>query len=136
MNLILFDDHLWDDLLPLTFTRPISGIRIGILTLKEKWEKITGITVSNISKTYLKKAFPVKINNNNILINSCLLPDQEIADHILSCPENTAYEFEGRLIYANLNNLEVEEYINSSKLNCTKKQLTAMPDYIDRKSVV
>ncbi|NLH57242.1 MAG: hypothetical protein GX467_10395, partial [Rikenellaceae bacterium] len=37
-HVILFDDSRWDHLLPLTFTRPVSELRIGILTIKEKWE--------------------------------------------------------------------------------------------------
>ena len=36
-NIILFDDKdTWTDLLPIVYTRPISDIRIGILTIKEK----------------------------------------------------------------------------------------------------
>ena len=38
MNYILFDDHTWQNLLPLTFTKPVAEIRIGILTITEKWE--------------------------------------------------------------------------------------------------
>ena len=39
MNYILFDDITWHNLLPLTFTKPVSEIRIGILTITEKWKK-------------------------------------------------------------------------------------------------
>jgi hypothetical protein len=38
INIILFDDESWDSLLPLTFTRPVCELRIGILTIREKWE--------------------------------------------------------------------------------------------------
>ena len=39
MNVILFDqEQSWKNLLPLTYTRPVSEIRIGILTIKEKWD--------------------------------------------------------------------------------------------------
>ena len=38
-NIILFDvNQQHFDLLPLAFTRPVSDIRIGILTIREKWE--------------------------------------------------------------------------------------------------
>ena len=38
-NIILFDVYQQHfDLLPLAFTRPVSDIRIGILTIREKWE--------------------------------------------------------------------------------------------------
>lgn len=130
MNIILFDDYLWDELLPLTFTRPVSGIRIGILTIQEKWKKITGFPVSNFSRPMLSELFPSKIENQNILINSCLLPDKEIADHILNCPDNTAFDFEGRLIYAKINNALAEEFKNSGILNCNKQAINSMPDHI------
>ena len=38
MNIILFDGIYHKNLLPLTYTRPVSDLRIGILTIKEKWE--------------------------------------------------------------------------------------------------
>ena len=38
MNYVLFDDAGWSDLLPLTFTRPACEMRIGVLTIREKWE--------------------------------------------------------------------------------------------------
>ena len=40
MNYILFDDATWHNLLPLTFTKPVSEIRIGILTITQKWKNI------------------------------------------------------------------------------------------------
>ena len=40
MNVILFDDPIIRlNLLPFTFTRPVGAIRVGILTIAEKWEK-------------------------------------------------------------------------------------------------
>jgi hypothetical protein len=40
-NLILFDDKsLIDHLKPFTYTRPIGDLRVGMLTIREKWEKI------------------------------------------------------------------------------------------------
>ena len=37
MNVILFDTDR-ENLFPLSLTRPISNFRVGILTIKEKWE--------------------------------------------------------------------------------------------------
>lgn len=35
-NLILFDDkNVWTDLLPITYTRPLADIRIGIMTIRQ-----------------------------------------------------------------------------------------------------
>jgi len=131
MNIILFDDFLWDELLPLTFTRPVSEIRIGILTIREKWEKITKEKISFITKPYLQEKYKFHSENDNLLINSCILPDQEMAELILSCKENTAYMFENRLLFGRLNKNQVEEFISNRKINCTTTNLTFMPDYLN-----
>ena len=55
MNYILFDGNVRDSLLPFTYTRPVADIRIGILTLREKWEKILGLTTTTITEEYLEE---------------------------------------------------------------------------------
>jgi UDP-N-acetylglucosamine diphosphorylase/glucosamine-1-phosphate N-acetyltransferase len=45
MKIFLDDSKCLDQLLPFTHTRHVADIRIGILTIREKWEKITGYTV-------------------------------------------------------------------------------------------
>lgn len=40
MNYVLFDDRLRQTLLPLTYTRPVCDCRVGIMTIREKWETI------------------------------------------------------------------------------------------------
>ena len=78
MNYILFDSKEWKQLLPLTFTRPVCEIRIGILTIKKKWEIFLSRETSYLTQDYLKKKFPVHIDDRNILINGSLLPDKDI----------------------------------------------------------
>ena len=46
MNYILFDGEARKSLLPFTYTRPVADIRIGILTIREKWEKRLGLTTT------------------------------------------------------------------------------------------
>lgn len=87
MNVILFDDPLIRlNLLPFTFTRPISGIRVGILTLAEKWEKWLNTQVSCKTEEYLQQKFPVKSTDQNLLINGAVCPDQKLVDHIKTLP--------------------------------------------------
>ncbi|MFZ4413228.1 MAG: putative sugar nucleotidyl transferase, partial [Bacteroidales bacterium] len=47
MNYILFDDASRNNLLPLSFTRPVADIRVGILTIREKWEKYLNCKTSS-----------------------------------------------------------------------------------------
>ena len=82
MNLILFDDHSWKNLLPLTYTKPISELRVGILKIREKWEKITGVASSSLTQDYLKEKFPCHCESDNLYINGSLLPDGDIFNAI------------------------------------------------------
>jgi UDP-N-acetylglucosamine diphosphorylase/glucosamine-1-phosphate N-acetyltransferase len=82
MNYILFDDKTWEQLLPLTFTRPVSEIRVGILTLKDKWEKYLKSSFSYQTKEHLTAKFPKVIEDDNVFINSSLIPTAELISEI------------------------------------------------------
>ena len=80
MNIILFD-HNRESFLPLTFTRPISNLRIGIVTIKEKWGHYFD-TISVKTADYLSEKFPIQISDENLWINAQALPNQELVDEI------------------------------------------------------
>ena len=61
MNYILFDGPSRNALLPFTYTRPVADIRIGILTIREKWERFLGYTTTTITEDYLAEKFPTKV---------------------------------------------------------------------------
>ena len=53
MNYILFDGPSRNKLLPLTFTKPVADLRLGILTIRGKWEMHLGNTTSTVTEEYL-----------------------------------------------------------------------------------
>lgn len=82
MNIILFDTtRAHENLLPLTFTRPLADIRIGIFTIREKWEKqIPGI-YSYWTEPYLSVKFPAVFENENLFIAGNCLPSPALSEH-------------------------------------------------------
>ncbi|MCC6690011.1 MAG: GlmU family protein [Bacteroidia bacterium] len=84
MNFILFDDTFRDDLLPLAFTRPVADIRIGILTIREKWEKMLGKKTSTQTQDYLSVKYPVEftIDEDNIWLNGSICPNAKLIEEI------------------------------------------------------
>jgi UDP-N-acetylglucosamine diphosphorylase/glucosamine-1-phosphate N-acetyltransferase len=84
MNYILFDDHTRINMLPLTFTRPVADIRIGILTIREKWEKLLDAKTSSKTEEYLSKKFPLEfaIDTDNIWINGSFCPNEKLLQEI------------------------------------------------------
>ena len=94
MNYILFDGSSRNQLLPFTFTRPVADIRIGILTIREKWEKLLGSTTSTITEDYLANKWPMVEMEQNIMINASFLPTPELLIQIENLEENQAIFFE------------------------------------------
>lgn len=83
MNVILFDDpSLRLNLLPFTFTRPTSKIRIGILTIDEKWAIRLQTPVSFLTEPYLQKKYPLHASTDNLLINGAVCPDDQLIDAV------------------------------------------------------
>lgn len=81
MNVILFDqEQSWKNLLPLTYTRPISEIRIGILTIKQKWDLELNTTCSYFTKSFLTKKFPIKEKADSLFINGSLCPTPSLTE--------------------------------------------------------
>lgn len=79
MNVVLFDDSvIRPDLLPFTYTRPVADIRIGILTIREKWERFLGQPASTFTQDYLKVKFPLVVAQDNLLINGAVCPDEDL----------------------------------------------------------
>ncbi len=83
-GIIFFDDQDWHHLLPLTYTRPMANCRIGILTIREKWEHILQLKSSYITQDYLKASFPLEVNEENIFIKGNLLPDPPLVDAVMN----------------------------------------------------
>ena len=97
MNYILFDDSR-EDLLPLTFTRPVSQIRVGILTITEKWEKYLSAKCSFFTEDYLRQKFPLNSTQDNCWINGSICPNAELVKAIHSLEENQCLKQDDTLI--------------------------------------
>lgn len=76
MNFILFDGPRRNHLLPFTFTRPVSEIRVGIMTLKERWEAYLKASVTSLTEAYLSVKYPVILEDNNVFIDASILPSK------------------------------------------------------------
>lgn len=115
-NIILFDDDHWKSLLPLTYTRPIAELRVGILTIAEKWEKRLGGKISYITQDYLAEKYPISISDNNLVINARLLPNDNIQDLIEQLDLNDALLFGDTLVAARLNKSQFDKLIENQDI--------------------
>jgi len=99
MNYILFDGPSRNNLLPFTYTRPVADIRIGILTIREKWETFLGYTTTTITEDYLSLKYPMVELEENVMINASFLPNIELVTLIQGLSENQAL-FKGEEVIA------------------------------------
>lgn len=99
MNYILFDGNVRNSLLPFTYTRPVADIRIGILTIREKWEKVLGLTTTTITEEYLEEKYPMVEMEENVLINASFLPTEELVIQVKNLSKNQAI-FKGEEVIA------------------------------------
>ena len=90
MNYILFDGPHRNNLLPFTYTRPVADIRIGIMTIREKWESYLDYTTTTVTEDYLSEKFPLVEMEENVMINASFLPNLQITELIKNLKENQA----------------------------------------------
>ncbi len=117
MNYILFDGPYRDNLLPFTYTRPVADIRVGILTIRQKWESFLEYTTTTVTEDYLSDKFPMVEMEENIMINASFLPNTEVVELIKNLSDNQAI-FKGEDVIAFFANEgeEVNDFSNFEAL--------------------
>ncbi len=98
MNFILTDGNRREDLFPLTLTRPVADIRIGILTIREKWEKWLDAPMSFRTEAYLSEKFPLNWKEDNIVIDGSYLPNADLVKAIQGLEPEEALMDDGECI--------------------------------------
>ena len=98
MNYILFDGNVRNQLLPFTFTRPVADIRIGIMTIREKWELVLNSTTSTVTEDYLTEKWPMVELEQNIMINASFLPTAELVEQVLNLKSNELIHHEQQTV--------------------------------------
>ncbi len=110
MNYILFGDQTRNDLLPFTFIRPIADIRVGILTIREKWEQFLKVKTSSLTEEYLSLKYPLVKKNDNILINGSILPNRQIIDEIGKLKSNQTLVVDDTIIALRLKAKDIDNF--------------------------
>jgi len=108
MNYILFDGAVRNALLPLTYTKPVADLRIGILTIREKWEKYLETTTTTVTEEYLEEKYPMVEMENNVMLNASFLPTSNLVCLVKNLKETQAI-FKGDEVIAFFSNQSQEE---------------------------
>lgn len=116
-NILLFDDDSRDRFLPLAFTRPICEFRVGILTIREKWEIWLQGKASYITQEYLIERFPIHIEEENYIINSRVLPSASLCSVIRQMESQEALLWKDNLIAARLSRRQCERLMQDESMD-------------------
>lgn len=96
--LLCDDPVIRQQLLPLTFTRPVAHLRVGITTIEEKWRDFAGEHAGFITADYLQTAFGASLGKENLLINASFVPDAELVEAVRVLESGTVLEKDGHWI--------------------------------------
>lgn len=84
-NIILFDlPAVRENLLPLSYTRPIADFLVGITTLRKKWELFLAGEFSYSTVGYLSEKYPMKAAEENLFIASNIIATEQLARRLVS----------------------------------------------------
>ena len=131
MNYILFDGPSRNNLLPLTYTRPVAEIRVGVLTIREKWETFLHSTITSITEDYLSDKFPMVEFEENIFINASFLPNPELVKLISNLKPNESINSGDNLIafYSNQSQEEIDlDSFTKIDFTTSLMQITCLTD--------
>ncbi|WP_312195514.1 GlmU family protein [Epilithonimonas vandammei] len=104
MQLVFSDAQYWEDFLPLTFTRPVAEMRMGILTFSERWKKLLEIDeVFYITENYLQDKFRKPEPQQSLFIVPNFFPSDEVLKQIKELQPGEALVYENEVLVANIN---------------------------------
>lgn len=126
MNIVFVDDSEWENLLPLTLNKPVAELRMGILTFKERWEKLTNWKCSYLTRDFLLEKFPTQVEQINYFINPTYFPENNLFQHIQNLNDGESI-WESENFVAG--KLSLENFINRKKLD-HKVEITHKPVHI------
>ena len=124
MNYILFDGPYRDNLLPFTYTKPVADLRIGILTIREKWELFLKTTTTTVTEDYLSEKYPMVELENNVMINASVIPSKDLVEQIKSLKHNQAIFYNEVLIaFFSLSDVETIDFELFYKINLNEEPI-------------
>ena len=87
MRIQLHDNNKHLNFAPLSLTRPIGNLRIGILTNDERWRVLLpDAVISFETEDYLVKKFTK--DNHAMCVNACVIPNSDIVEEVLKLKGN------------------------------------------------
>ncbi len=98
MQVVFFEDKTCGRLLPVTYTKPVSHLRMGMLTMSERWGKAGFEVLGDVTRPYLQSVFPDKKQDGVLYINARVFPSIDFVKSIQHLKTNETLYSNGQLI--------------------------------------
>ncbi len=103
MKVVVFDDkEIWENLHPITLTRPSGAVRVGVDTIAEKWQALMpGSYAWGVAEDYLAERFPCHdaVDDDTLFVAGHVLPSPELVAEVLALePHRGITDTSGRLV--------------------------------------
>lgn len=118
---ILFDLPLFhEQLKPFTLSRPVADIRMGILTMREKWEHYLLQKVEILSQSYFSLPPISACSDETVFINAALIPTAELLQAVSTLSSNQAIFCNDTIVAAKgkILHYQAQQYKHTQQLNC------------------
>ena len=110
MNIILFDTAVRENLFPLTLVRPVADLRVGIVTIREKWEHLLNTKTSTLTVNYLREKYFIVTDELNLFVNSSMIPTRRIVEKCIVLKNGEAIAVNGKIVACMLSRKDVIMY--------------------------
>lgn len=98
MAIILFDPLHRNNLFPFTKTKAVANLRMGIYTIAERWQQLTGMEIFVHTEQYLQDQFPIPPQGLHTWIDASVIPTPALIDKIAGLSNGTCWADETGLI--------------------------------------
>ena len=129
LGVVLFDsEKRHSDLLPLSFTRPIAEFRVGILSIKEKWQWLSDRVCHTLPVEYLRLKFPLSQLEEAFFVAGWILPDADFIEEVLALDHGQSLVSGDEVIAFRGTLSQFSEILDRSVLPQDCRQLSSQPD--------
>lgn len=80
MSAYILCDTSRESFFPFTYTRPVADCRLGIFTIREKWQHWLQQPASTLTSDILSSKYPLNTEKDNYWINGALAPDKALIE--------------------------------------------------------
>lgn len=125
MGIVLFDTIFRNQWLPLSLNHAIADVRMGIFTMKERWETITQLSVYIATPPYLQHLYGSIPHDFHFWIDARVFPFNELVEKILLLKPGEALYHEDEFIAGNFCVEQPQHFAEHISSHVEKKQWVA-----------